>query len=140
MSAVGAGTLSVYDFSEKLAGQSVYFHVLRMSGSFFLWVGTAPTLSNLAVAMSTRFDPTPVSTLILGDASDTTPSSIAQRLGHNCGDIFNCVMCCTQLLVPHNNSHKLLRYHLLYWLHMRRRPGSRCSSAITCPTPTPACH
>ncbi|XP_069765056.1 proteasome assembly chaperone 4 isoform X2 [Narcine bancroftii] len=85
MSAVGAGTLSVYDFSEKLAGQSVYFHVLRMSGSFFLWVGTAPTLSNLAVAMSTRFDPTPVSTLILGDASDTTPSSIAQRLAKKTG-------------------------------------------------------
>ncbi|XP_062925458.1 proteasome assembly chaperone 4 isoform X1 [Mobula hypostoma] len=77
---LGSGSLSMHDFSERLAGQSVYFHVLRMSGSFFLWVGTAPTLSNLAVAMSTRLDPTPVSSLILGDTSDTTPNSLAQRL------------------------------------------------------------
>ncbi|XP_072139797.1 proteasome assembly chaperone 4 [Mobula birostris] len=82
---LGSGTLSTHDFSERLAGQSVYFHVLRMSGSFFLWVGTAPTLSNLAVAMSTRFDPTPVSSLILGDTSDTTPNSLAQRLAKKTG-------------------------------------------------------
>ncbi|XP_072929148.1 proteasome assembly chaperone 4 [Hemitrygon akajei] len=82
---LGTGTLSMHDFSERLAGQSVYFHVLRMSGSFFLWVGTAPTLSNLAVAMSTRFDPTPVSSLILGDTSDTTSNSLAQRLAKKTG-------------------------------------------------------
>ncbi|XP_062925459.1 proteasome assembly chaperone 4 isoform X2 [Mobula hypostoma] len=82
---LGSGSLSMHDFSERLAGQSVYFHVLRMSGSFFLWVGTAPTLSNLAVAMSTRLDPTPVSSLILGDTSDTTPNSLAQRLAKKTG-------------------------------------------------------
>ncbi|XP_043575408.1 proteasome assembly chaperone 4 isoform X1 [Chiloscyllium plagiosum] len=84
----GAATqqaLSVHNFSEKLSEQMVHFHVLRMKDSFFLWVGSTPTLSNLAVAMCTKFDPMPVSTLILGDSSDTTPNSVAQRLAKKTG-------------------------------------------------------
>ncbi|XP_043575410.1 proteasome assembly chaperone 4 isoform X3 [Chiloscyllium plagiosum] len=66
----GAATqqaLSVHNFSEKLSEQMVHFHVLRMKDSFFLW------------------DPMPVSTLILGDSSDTTPNSVAQRLAKKTG-------------------------------------------------------
>uniref|UniRef100_UPI00398F50FC proteasome assembly chaperone 4 n=1 Tax=Pristiophorus japonicus TaxID=55135 RepID=UPI00398F50FC len=81
----GTGSLSVHNFSEKLSEQTVHFHVLRMRDSFFLWVGIAPTISNLAVAMCTKFDPMPVSTLVLGDASDTTPNSVAQRLAKKTG-------------------------------------------------------
>ncbi|XP_041040676.1 proteasome assembly chaperone 4 [Carcharodon carcharias] len=78
-------TLSVHNFSEKLSEQTVHFHLLSMKDSFFLWVGSAPNLSNLAVAMCTKFDPMPVSTLVLGDASDTTPNSVAQRLAKKTG-------------------------------------------------------
>ncbi|KAB5517199.1 hypothetical protein PHYPO_G00186950 [Pangasianodon hypophthalmus] len=73
-------TLSVHDFSEKLLEQMVHFHVLKLTGGFFLWVGTSPVLSNLAVSMNSRFDSMPLSTLVLGDSSDTTPTSLAQRL------------------------------------------------------------
>ncbi|XP_078395670.1 proteasome assembly chaperone 4 [Cetorhinus maximus] len=83
--AAAVQTLSVHNFSEKLSEQTVHFHVLRMKDSFFLWVGSAPNLSNLAVAMCTKFDSMPVSTLILGDASDTTPNSVAQRLAKKTG-------------------------------------------------------
>ncbi|XP_032870607.1 proteasome assembly chaperone 4 [Amblyraja radiata] len=87
MAAAAGGMLSVHGFSEQLCGVSVHFHLLTMSGSFLLWVGAAPTpsLSNLAVAMCTRLDPTPVSSLILGDASEITPTSIAQRLAKKTG-------------------------------------------------------
>ncbi|XP_078055147.1 proteasome assembly chaperone 4 [Mustelus asterias] len=89
MSAGEAGaavpTLAIHNFSEKLGEQTVHFHLLRMQGSFFLWVGSTPTLSNLAVAMCSKFDSMPVSTLILGDASDTTPNSVAQRLAKKTG-------------------------------------------------------
>ncbi|XP_048404016.1 proteasome assembly chaperone 4 [Stegostoma tigrinum] len=78
-------TLSVHNFSEKLSELTVHFHVLRMKDSFFLWVGSSPILSNLAVAMCTKFDPMPVSTLMLGDSSDTTPNSVAQRLAKKTG-------------------------------------------------------
>ncbi|XP_064189947.1 proteasome assembly chaperone 4 isoform X1 [Anguilla rostrata] len=72
--------ISVHDFSEKILEQVVHFHVMKMKGGFFLWVGTTPNLSNLAVAMSSKYDATPLSTLLLGDPSDTTPNSLSQRL------------------------------------------------------------
>lgn len=48
-------TISVHDFSEKLLEQMVHFHVMKLAGGFFLWVGTSPVLSNLAVSMDSRF-------------------------------------------------------------------------------------
>ncbi|XP_060706101.1 proteasome assembly chaperone 4 isoform X1 [Hemiscyllium ocellatum] len=110
-------TLSVHNFSEKLSEQMVHFHVLRMKDSFFLWVGSTPTLSNLAVAMCTKFDPMPVSTLILGDSSDTTPNSVAQRLDE-----------------------ELLDLECALEGALRRRQENRFSSATICPAPTPASH
>ncbi|KAL7888729.1 hypothetical protein AOLI_G00037030 [Acnodon oligacanthus] len=72
--------ISVHDFSEKLLEQVVHFHVMKLAGGFFLWVGASPVLSNLAVSMNSKFDSMPLSTLVLGDSSDTTPNSLAQRL------------------------------------------------------------
>lgn len=74
------GAVAVHNFSEKLLEQLVHFHVMKLSGGFFLWVGAAPLLSNLAVSMSSRYDSMPLSTLVMGDPSNTTPSSLAQRL------------------------------------------------------------
>ncbi|XP_034035266.1 proteasome assembly chaperone 4 [Thalassophryne amazonica] len=72
--------ISVHNFSEKILEQVVHFHVMKLSGGFFLWVGSSPVLSNLAISMSSRYDSMPLSTLILGDPSDSTPNSLAQRL------------------------------------------------------------
>ncbi|KAG9348094.1 hypothetical protein JZ751_004119 [Albula glossodonta] len=70
--------ISIHDFSEKILEQAVHFHVMKMKGGFFLWVGTSPHLSNLAVAMSSKYDSMPLSTLILGDPSDTTKKTKKQ--------------------------------------------------------------
>ncbi|KAI1889214.1 hypothetical protein AGOR_G00176810 [Albula goreensis] len=72
--------ISIHDFSEKILEQAVHFHVMKMKGGFFLWIGTSPHLSNLAVAMSSKYDSMPLSTLILGDPSDTSANSLSQRL------------------------------------------------------------
>ncbi|CAJ1061203.1 proteasome assembly chaperone 4 [Xyrichtys novacula] len=72
--------VSVHNFSEKILEQVVHFHVMKLSGGFFLWVGSAPVLSNLAVSMSSKYDSMPLSTLVLGDPSNTAPNSLAQRL------------------------------------------------------------
>ncbi|XP_021455284.1 proteasome assembly chaperone 4 [Oncorhynchus mykiss] len=72
--------ITVHDFSEKILEQTVHFHVIKLNGGFFLWVGSNPVLSNLAVSMESKFDSMPLSTLVLGDPSDTTPNSLAQRL------------------------------------------------------------
>ncbi|XP_071342662.1 proteasome assembly chaperone 4 [Trachinotus anak] len=78
----GAGFdgISVHNFSEKILEQVVHFHVMKLSGGFFLWVGSTPALSNLAVSMSSRYDSMPLSTLVMGDPSNTAPNSLSQRL------------------------------------------------------------
>ncbi|KAM6938840.1 proteasome assembly chaperone 4 [Lycodopsis pacificus] len=72
--------ITVHNFSEKILEQVIHFHVMKLSGGFFLWVGSSPVLSNLAVSMSSRYDSMPSSTLVMGDPSNTAPNSMAQRL------------------------------------------------------------
>ncbi|XP_073709059.1 proteasome assembly chaperone 4-like [Garra rufa] len=75
-----AESITLHDFSEKILEHVVHFHVMKLSGGFFLWIGSNPVLSNLALAVNSKLDSMPLSTLVLGDTSDTTPSSLAQRL------------------------------------------------------------
>ncbi|XP_034386764.1 proteasome assembly chaperone 4 [Cyclopterus lumpus] len=72
--------ITVHNFSERILEQVVNFHVMKFSGGFFLWVGSSPVLTNLAVSMSSRHDSMPISTLVMGDPSNTAPNSMAQRL------------------------------------------------------------
>ncbi|XP_026179380.1 proteasome assembly chaperone 4 [Mastacembelus armatus] len=72
--------ISFHNFSGKILEQVVHFHVMKLSGGFFLWVGSSPVLSNLAVSLSSKYDSVPLSTLVIGDPSNTAPSSLAQRL------------------------------------------------------------
>lgn len=48
-------SITVHNFSEKILEQVVHFHVMKMSGGFFLWVGSTPELSNLAVSMCSKY-------------------------------------------------------------------------------------
>ena len=47
--------IHIHNFSDTLLNTSVYFHVMKMEDSFFLWVGNKDNFSNLAVSMKTRF-------------------------------------------------------------------------------------
>ena len=48
-------TVGVKDFSAKILGQTVHFHLIRLQRSFFLWAGTKPSMKSLAVAMQTKY-------------------------------------------------------------------------------------
>lgn len=48
-------SITVHNFSEKILEQVVHFHVMKLSGAFFLWVGSSPELSNLAVSMCSKY-------------------------------------------------------------------------------------
>ncbi|XP_040520934.1 proteasome assembly chaperone 4 isoform X2 [Gallus gallus] len=84
MEAAGGGAapdcIGLHDFSGQLGEQRVHFHAMRLQDSLFLWVGAAPALSSLAVAMCNPRDSVPVSTSLLGDPSDTASACLAQRL------------------------------------------------------------
>ncbi|XP_015710062.1 proteasome assembly chaperone 4 isoform X2 [Coturnix japonica] len=77
---VEPGCIGLHDFSGQLGEQRVHFHAMRLQDSLFLWVGAAPALSSLAVAMCSPRDSVPVSTSLLGDPSDTASACLAQRL------------------------------------------------------------
>ncbi|NWQ91318.1 PSMG4 protein, partial [Burhinus bistriatus] len=74
----------LHDFSGRLGEQRVHFHAMRLRDSLFLWVGAAPALASLAVAMCSPRDSIPVAASLLGDPSDTASACLAQRLGR-CG-------------------------------------------------------
>ncbi|NXJ65761.1 PSMG4 protein, partial [Rostratula benghalensis] len=82
--AAGGGGIALHDFSGRLGEQRVHFHAMRLRDSLFLWVGAAPALASLAVAMCSPRDSIPVATSLLGDPSDTASACLAQRLGR-CG-------------------------------------------------------
>uniref|UniRef100_A0A674H114 Proteasome assembly chaperone 4 n=1 Tax=Taeniopygia guttata TaxID=59729 RepID=A0A674H114_TAEGU len=79
-----AGGIALHDFSGQLGEQRVHFHAMRLRDSLFLWVGAAPALASLAVAMCSPRDSIPVAASLLGDPSDTASSCLARRLGR-CG-------------------------------------------------------
>ncbi|CAM5091371.1 unnamed protein product [Eretmochelys imbricata] len=72
--------ISLHDFCGRAGEQLVHFHAMRLRDSLFLWVGAEPALRSLAVAMCSPYDSIPVSTSLLGGASDTISNSLAQRL------------------------------------------------------------
>lgn len=48
-------SITVHNFSEKILEQAVHFHVMKLNGGFFLWVGSSPELSNLALSMCSKY-------------------------------------------------------------------------------------
>ncbi|XP_076844160.1 proteasome assembly chaperone 4 isoform X1 [Brachyhypopomus gauderio] len=82
--------ITVHDFSEKILEQLVHFHVMKLDGGFFLWVGASAVLGNMALSMSSARESLPLCTLVLGDSSETTPSSLAQRLSTQHTDRLYC--------------------------------------------------
>ena len=73
--------LSTHNFNSVIFGTPVHFSVLKMQDSFMLWVGSKPAeLTNLAMAMATKFDAVPMVTSIMGDASNPSSSSLSQKL------------------------------------------------------------
>ena len=95
----------VKSFSEVLAGREVNFYILCMKQSFLLWAGVDISFRDLSVAMKTKFvskliaceiqrtiphapliyvfwqGTDPLSTQLLGDATNSESGSLSKRLG-----------------------------------------------------------
>lgn len=67
----------VHQAAAVIADTKVHLLVQCMKGSMFVWLGSTPHLSNLALTMPGRG----TSTLLLGDHADQTAASMAMRLG-----------------------------------------------------------
>ena len=72
--------IMVHNFSECLLDNMVHFHVMKMKDSLFVWMGKKAELSSLSVAMCTKYSSTPAVSNLLGEVSDITSNTLAQRL------------------------------------------------------------
>ena len=73
-------SLRVHSFSDSLLNYQLHFQVVSLKNSFFLWVGTDPTLVNLSCAINSAFDPLPSSTSLFGANDEVRATSLAQKL------------------------------------------------------------
>jgi len=80
-----ACNLKTHEFSDKLMGVNVTFFVLKLKDSFFLWIGSKPTLTQLAVAMITPQSAIPAATNVFGDLSNSASQDLAIRLTKKTG-------------------------------------------------------
>lgn len=46
---------TLHSFSETLLDQNVQFQILKMTESLYIWIGSSPEMSSLAVAMCTKY-------------------------------------------------------------------------------------
>lgn len=48
-------SIHVYNFKREAEEKTYHFHVLKLEGSLFFWVGTSAKMDNLCVAMNTKY-------------------------------------------------------------------------------------
>ena len=71
--------ITTTDFSELILEKKVFFKVIRLQDSFFIWIGIQPQMMNMAVAMPTASGAASAS-LLFGNKMDISPSTLAQKL------------------------------------------------------------
>ena len=76
-------SFSVHNFTDKILDSDVYFHVMKMTESFYLWVGKSDRFGELSVAMTWKEKQLSSTVLIGGNASQT--ASLAERLSKRSG-------------------------------------------------------
>lgn len=80
MDATSKPQIQVFDFCENIADKTVHFKLMVMDSSFFVWIGTEPTLANMAVAMPPKYENIPSTSTILGSQSEENSASLALKL------------------------------------------------------------
>jgi hypothetical protein len=86
----------IQEFRFQRIIQDVWINIqcIAMNRSFFIWIGTAGgSFENLDLAMMTSTDSLPISSVLLGNSSDTTGAALSQRLSMKLG---------TQVYVSYN--------------------------------------
>ena len=76
-------TINIHTFHEKILDVDIYFQVVQLKDSLFLWLGKSKRFGDLSVAM-TMTGKTPSSSVLIGH-SDSHTVLIAQRLSKSTG-------------------------------------------------------
>ncbi|XP_055893035.1 proteasome assembly chaperone 4-like [Biomphalaria glabrata] len=73
-------SICITDFSENILDKSIHFKIIRLEQSFFVWVGSKPMLSNMAVAMPATYGQIPAVSTLFGAKLEQISESLAQKL------------------------------------------------------------
>lgn len=84
-----------HQFADTIGRVNVFFQVISMKDSFYIWIGDTGHFQNLAVGIKSKFDKFPLSTLIMGNQADYMSVSWANKLTQKTGK---------QVFVSHNLS------------------------------------
>lgn len=71
-------TIEVHTFQDKILDHDVFFQVIKLQDSFYLWFGKSNQFGDLSVAMATLKNMTSSTNLIGGNESHTV--AMAERL------------------------------------------------------------
>jgi len=71
-------SIAVYTFRDKIMETDTYFQVLRLTDSFYLWIGKSNNCGDLSVAMATIGNTTSATNLFGGSESHSVV--LAERL------------------------------------------------------------
>lgn len=72
----------LHSFSVQIENDTIFFQVIKMKDSLYIWIGdrNKPLLINMALAMNTKYDKTPLTTTVMGDHMEIHSRNIACRL------------------------------------------------------------
>ncbi|XP_065186762.1 proteasome assembly chaperone 4-like [Sycon ciliatum] len=99
--------VAVTNFSGVFEGKTVYFHVLKLKGSFYLWIGDEKgSLDSLCMSAKNPYSPTPISTTIVkGGGERLFGERLAGKLSTKTG-----LLCYVSCSLPSNSEAALLQF------------------------------
>lgn len=76
-----------HNFVAQVGEVRISCRIIKMEDSLYLWIGdfNDGRMSDLTVAMISRYEKLPVATKIMGTTEDSKSASLAKRLAKKCG-------------------------------------------------------
>lgn len=82
-------TLQMHQFSELFVDRKIFFQIIFLKDSYFVWIGTEPShFGSLSVSMPNPFDSLPSVTSLNYESPDSSFNSLALRLTKRTGKPF----------------------------------------------------
>lgn len=76
-------SIGIHTFKDKILDQDVFFQVIKLDSSFYLWFGKSSQMGDLSVAMTTIKNVTSSTNLV--GANDSHSVAMAERLSKKSG-------------------------------------------------------
>eukprot|EP00736_Rhodelphis_marinus_P009946 Rmarinus@m.12981 len=81
--------MEIKQFTDNVMDMSVFFHIVVLMDSFFVWIGTAPSkLKHVSVALPSPNNMPPSSSTLIGNPAEDIGDAMARRLVQRTKKVF----------------------------------------------------